>query len=109
STPREPALDAPRRRDNHRLIGMIAATVLVLAVAFGVLSTRNSAPEPADLDTAAATVPVEAGATDRTIGVGVVALHDLEVTVEIDAAAPRTYALESGEGRGFEAQETMTI
>ena len=108
-SPREPALDAPRRRDNHRLIGMIAATVLVLAVAFGVLSTRNSAPEPADLDTAATTVPVEAGATDRTIGVGVVALHDLEVTVEIDAAAPRTYALESGEGRGFEAQETMTI
>src|SRR6188474_1785190 len=27
-SPREPALDGPRRRDNHRLLGMIAATVL---------------------------------------------------------------------------------
>jgi cytoskeletal protein RodZ len=110
ATPREPALDAPRRRDNHRLIGMIAAVVLVLAVAFGVLSTRNNAPPPADLDANAnAVVPVDASGTDRTIGVGVTAIHDVEVTVEIDAAAPRTYSLESGEGRGFEARERMTI
>jgi cytoskeletal protein RodZ len=111
STPREPALDAPRRRDNHRLIGMIAATVLVLAVAFGVLSTRNSAPPPADLGTeTGAAVPIDtSAATGRTIGVGVVALHAVEVTVSIDAAPPRTYSLESGEGRGFEARERMTI
>ena len=109
STPREPALDAPRRRDNHRLIGMIAATVLVLAVTFGVLSTRNSAPPPADLATSSDAVPVEPNATDRTIGIGVVALHAVDVTVEIDGAAPRTYALEPGEGRGFEARERMTI
>jgi cytoskeletal protein RodZ len=109
STPREPALDAPRRRDNHRLIGMIAATVLVLAVAFGVLSTRNSAPPPADLETGSTAIPADAAATDRTIGVGIVALHDVEVTVEIDAAPPRTYALESGEGRGFVARDAMTI
>lgn len=107
--PREPALDKPRRRDNHRLIGMIAATVLVLAAAFGILSSRNNAPAPADLDTEAAVGAIDTGATDRTISVGVVGLDDVSVTITIDAAPPRTYELESGEGRSFEAHERLTI
>jgi transcriptional regulator with XRE-family HTH domain len=109
SLPREPALDRPRRRDNHRLIVLVAATVLVLAAAFGVLSARNSAPAPADLDTAAGATPGDAALVDRTISIGVVALDDLEATVTVDAAPPRTYQLEAGEGRSFEAQERLTI
>jgi len=107
--PREPALDKPRRRDNHRLIGMIAATVLVLAAAFGVLSARNSAPEPAELDAASVVAPVDGAAPDRTISVGVVGLDDVAVTVTADATPARTYQLESGEGRSFEAHERLTI
>jgi cytoskeleton protein RodZ len=106
--PLEPALGRPRRRDNHRLIGMIAATLLVLAVAFGVLSARNSAPAPADLSTQApsgAALP----ATSRDISVGVVATQPVDVTVVIDTMAQQTYHLERGEARGFTAHESLTV
>ena len=107
--PAERSLDRPRRRDDHRLLVMIAATVLVLAAAFGILSARNSTPPPADLgatgagDTGAAIDPA------RSIGVGVVARDPVVVTVVIDDAPPRRYHLEAGEGRGFEAQQSLTI
>jgi len=106
--PLEPALGRPRRRDNHRLLVMIAATVLVLAAAFGILSARNSAPRPAPLEREA---PPEAAltTTSRDISVGVVATQPLDVTVAIDGTPPQTYQLERGEGRGFQARETLTI
>ena len=109
ATPSERGLDRPRRRDNHRLLVMIAATVLVLAAAFGVLSARNSSPPPAALD--AATTDSDGGAVDptRSISVGVVARESVDVTVVIDAAPPRPYHLEAGEGRGFVAQQTLSI
>ena len=46
-------MGTPRRRDDHRLFVMVAATLLVLAAAFGVLSARQPAPTPADLPSAA--------------------------------------------------------
>ena len=45
----EPVLGGRRRRDDHRLWILVAATVLVLATAFGVLSARRPAPAPANL------------------------------------------------------------
>src|SRR5262245_48072036 len=48
----EPVLGARRRRDDHRLWILVAATVLVIAAAFGILSARRPAPAPANLSRA---------------------------------------------------------
>jgi cytoskeleton protein RodZ len=105
--PLEPALGRPRRRDSHRLLVMIAATVLILAAAFGVLSARNAAPPPAQpAREAPDQVALDA---DRAISVGVLAQQPVDVTVGIDGAPQTTYHLERGEGRGFEAHDRLTI
>jgi hypothetical protein len=87
---------------------MIAATVLVLAAAFGVLSARNAAPPPAEL---AGEAPPDGAlsTTARDISVGVVATEPVDVTVEIDSTPPQRFHLERGEGRGFEARQTLAI
>lgn len=103
--PTAPAVGARRRRDNHRLWVMIAATVLALAAAFGVLSTREAAPPPASLPTSA---PLLGPPTDGIL-VAVLAERDVEVTVRIDAAPPETFSLRPGESRSFEARSTITI
>jgi cytoskeleton protein RodZ len=99
------AMGAPRRRDNHRLIGMIAAVVLVLAAAFGLLSTRNSTPEPADLPSNAPPEPV----LTHGIVVGVLAQQEVDVTIWADDGAPVVYTLQPGEGRSFAADMTIRI
>jgi cytoskeleton protein RodZ len=95
-----------RRRDDHRLIGMIAATALILAGASGLLSSRNSTPEPARLSTAP---PLDTVATTRTITVGVLAERGVDLTVRIDDTPPASFHLRAGEGRSFEAQDRITI
>ena len=50
----ERAMAATRIRDNQRLMVFLAATVLVIAVVFGLLSRGHSAPSPATLPTVAA-------------------------------------------------------
>jgi hypothetical protein len=101
----ENPIDAPRRRDSHRLFVMIAATLLILAASFGIISTRASAPPPADLSSDTAGL---AG-----LGRGIVALvaaeQQVDVTVTIDAASPQTFSLEPGESRSFEADLSLTI
>jgi hypothetical protein len=99
------AMGAPRRRDNHRLIGMIAAVVLVLAAAFGLLSTRNSTPEPADLPSSAPPQPV----LTNGIVVAVLARQEVDVTIRSDDGAPAVYTLQAGEGRSFAADMTLRI
>lgn len=103
----EPVLGAPRRRDNLRLWVMIAATLLLVAAAFGVLSSRASAPPPADLPSAPplAEVPLQG----RTITVGVLAHQEVVVTVTIDGAEPADFRLQPGESRSFEAESSLTI
>jgi hypothetical protein len=98
-------MGAPRRRDNHRLIGMIAAVVLVLAAAFGLLSTRNSTPEPADLPSSAPPQPV----LTNGIVVAVLARQEVDVTIRSDDGAPAVYTLQAGEGRSFAADMTLRI
>jgi hypothetical protein len=103
--PTEPAVDARRRRDNHRLWIMAAATLLVLAAAFGVLSTREAAPPPASLPTVAPLVaPPEHGIT-----VAVLARQEVEVTVLIDGGAPEPFTLQPGESRSFSADSSLTV
>lgn len=99
----EPVIGALRRRDNHRLLVMVVATVLVFAAAFGVLSTRESAPPPATLaDTAVESRvrPIEAALT---------ALQEVEVTVVVDGAEPQTFTLGDGESRAVTAAESLRI
>jgi cytoskeleton protein RodZ len=99
----EPVIGALRRRDNHRLLVMVVATVLVFAAAFGVLSTRESAPLPATLaDTAVESRvrPIEAALT---------ALQEVEATVVVDGAEPQTFTLSDGESRAVTAAESLRI
>ena len=100
-------LSLPRRRDNARLVIMVATAVLVLAAAFGVLSARDPAPEPADLSSAAP--PIEQSLPSQRIEVTVLAREPVEVTITIDDGNPRSYALEPGEGRSFEADVSLDI
>lgn len=103
--PSDSAMGRPRRRDNHRLIGMIAAVVLVLAAAFGLLSTRNSTPEPADLPSNA---PPESVETNGIV-VAVLALNEVDVTVRSDDGPAVPYTLQPGEGRSFAADVKLEI
>lgn len=101
----ESVMGGSRRRDNHRLIGMAAATLLVLAGAFGILSARQPAPPPAEL-------PSEAPAmvtTARPITVAVLARQPVEVRIVADDAPVQIFHLEVGEGRSFDGDRSITI
>lgn len=98
----EPVIGALRRRDNHRLLLMVAATVVVVAAAFGVLSTRESAPQPARLPDTTQT------SRTRPIQAGLTALQEVEVTVVVDGIA-QDITLHEGESRAFTAVESMRI
>lgn len=102
----EADLSLPRRRDNARLVVMVAATLLVLAAAFGILSARDPAPPPADLSAPSTALeePLPPGIT-----LTVLAREAVEVTVTVDDGEPRPYGLEPGEGRSFEADTTLAI
>jgi hypothetical protein len=103
--PSEPAVDAMRRRDNYRLWIMVAATVLALAGAFGVLSTHEAAPPPAQPPTGAPLLaPAGNGFT-----VVVIARRQVDVTVRIDGAAPVLLTLQPGESRSFTADSSLTV
>lgn len=102
----DPEIRLPRRRDDARLLIMVAAAVLVLAGAFGVLSARDPAPEPAALPETAASL---AELAPPGIEVAVLARKPVEVTVTIDGAEPRTYRLQAEEGRSFEADTSLRL
>ena len=105
SPPSEAVVGAPRRRDNHRLFALTATTCVVLAVAFGVLSSRASAPP-------ASTLPSDPvpEATGPGISLSITAASEsVDVTMWIDRAAPQAFTLLPGESRAFVADSTMTI
>ena len=103
----EPVLGAWRARD-HRLGILVAATLLVLAGAFGVLSARRPAPPPANLS--GATGGMVGGAElERPISVAVEAKHAVEVTIVADGGDPEPFQLRAGEGRSFDADSSITI
>jgi cytoskeleton protein RodZ len=104
----EPVLDARRRRDDHRLWILVAATVLVLAGAFGVLSARRPAPPPANLSGATGSVVIGAELA-RPISVAVEAKRSVEVTIAADGDDPESFQLRAGEGRSFDAASSITV
>lgn len=102
----EPVLGGRRRRDDHRLLVMIAATVLVLAGAFGVLSARQPAPAPAEVQSEPPAVPVTSG---RGITVALLARAPVDVLIVADGGEPEPFSLQDGEGRSFHADTSITV
>jgi len=103
--PERPIVDAPRRRDSHRLFVMIAATLLILAASFGVISTRAAAPPPANLSVDSLGV----SAHQHEVMAVVAAEQQVGVTVTVDDGMPRTFGLRPGESRSFTADVSLTI
>ena len=100
----ERAMAASRIRDNQLLMILLAGTVLVVAVVFGLLSRGHSAPEPATLPTVAA----EPDPVDQQIDAVVEAVGDVGVTVTADGVES-TFALQVGETRTFTAQTDLLL
>lgn len=101
----EPQLWKPRRRDSHRLFVLAAATALVLASAFGILSARQPAPPPAEALDEAPLVEAEVVG----VSVAVLARQPVEVTIVADGGEPQTFALAQGEGRSFGADRWIKV
>jgi len=103
--PTEPVVGAPRHRDNHVLIGMIAA-IVVAAVAFGILSPHHSAP------TAATSLPMTSAGPAEAPGISLsvsTATQPVDVMVRQDDGDPVAFRLLPGESRAFVANSTLTI
>jgi cytoskeletal protein RodZ len=100
----ERAIAATRIRDNQRLMILLAATVLLVAVVFGLVSRGHSTPEPAPLPDQA----VEPEPADRSIDAVVEAIRDVVITADADGVRAR-YELTAGETRAFTAGSTLGL
>jgi cytoskeletal protein RodZ len=101
----ERAIAATRIRDNQRLIVVVAASAIVVAGIFGVVSRRSDAPVPAQLRQ----TPVAAPPVGHPIDAALTALRDATVTITVDAGLPATYRLTKGETRSFEAAARLVV
>jgi cytoskeleton protein RodZ len=101
----EQAIAATRIRDNQRLLVLVAGTLIVVAGVFGLVSSRNAAPPPAALETAAS--PVTLGV--QTVEAVLVANREVDVMITIDSAPVATYHLMQGETRSFEAETALVV
>jgi cytoskeletal protein RodZ len=102
----EPVVGAPRRRDNHRLVAMVAVTLVAVASALGILSSRNSAPPPAS------SVGDETLAAPAGPGISLsvsTQTEPVDVVVRADGAEPIEFTLRPGESRAFVADVSITI
>jgi hypothetical protein len=95
---------ASRIRDNQLLMILLAGTVLVVAVVFGLLSRGHSAPSPATLPTVAA----EPDPLDQQIDAVVEAVGSVGVTVTSDGVES-TFSMGAGETRTFTAQTDLLL
>ncbi len=101
----DPVVGAPRRRDNHVLVGMLAAVFVVLAVSFGILSPRASAPAPAS-----AVGQPTAHAAGRGISLSVsTSTQPVDVSVRVDGEDAASFRLLPGESRSFLADESLSV
>jgi len=94
-----------RRRDSHRLAIAVVVILAILAAGFGILSSRGSAPAPAELPASPGQAAVPAAST---VIVGVSALERVEVTYVADGVE-QTVMMRAGETRTFEADELLEI
>jgi cytoskeletal protein RodZ len=102
--PVERMIAASRIRDNQRFLLVSAVSILLILLAFGLLSRGAAAPPAADLPTETAS-PVPA---DPTIRVVLVARGEVVVRVVADSEA-RSYALRPGETVSIEAFEEVRL
>jgi cytoskeletal protein RodZ len=102
--PVERMIAASRIRDNQRFLLVAAASILLILVAFGLLSRGESAP-PTALIPADTSSPVP---NDPTIRVVVVARSDVAVESDADGAKA-SYALRPGETITLVALERLTF
>ena len=100
----ERAMAASRIRDNQLLMILLAWTVLVVAVVFGLLSRGHSAPEPATLPTVAA----EPDPLDQQIDAVVEAVGDVGLTVTADGVES-SFTMAAGETRTFTAKTDLVL
>jgi cytoskeleton protein RodZ len=105
----EPVLGAHRRRDDHRLWILVAAVVLVVAGAFGILSARRPAPAPANLSGAESGSVVAASELAQGITVAVEARVPIGVSIVADGGREQPFSLEAGEGRSFHGDSSVWI
>ena len=105
----EPVLGARRRRDDLRLWILVAALILVVAAAFGILSARRPGPSPADLAEGQTGTTVAASELANGITVAVEARVPLEVEIVADEGTQQTFSLEAGEGRSFHGDLSVWI
>jgi cytoskeletal protein RodZ len=100
----ERVMSASRFRDNQRVILLGAVTLIVIAVALGIVSRQRTSP-PAALPTQA-----QQPELDRQITADIVANEDgAEVTVTVDAGVPQQLSLAEGEAQSFEAASTLVV
>ncbi len=100
----ERAIAATRIRDNQLLMVILATTVLVLAIVFGLVSRGHSSPAPATLPTVAA----EPAPLDQEIDAVVEAIAHVRVTVTADGEES-TFSMAAGETRTFMAQSELVL
>jgi cytoskeleton protein RodZ len=100
----ERAIAASRIRDNQRFLLVAAASILLILLAFGLLSRGAAAPPKAVIPSGTAS-PVP---NDPTIRAVVVARSDVAVEAEEDGA-PTSYQLRPGETITLVALETLEL
>jgi cytoskeleton protein RodZ len=103
-TPTEAVILTEKKRPNWLLAAGGALIVLAAAAAIGLLNRSTAVPEPASVDKPPA-VPV----LPRTVQVGLTAHQDIDVELVLDGDGTERFTLEEGEGRSFEAEETITV
>ena len=86
------------------LVG-VAALVLAVLAAAGLLSRSNTAPKTESLAQAQASIPV----APPTITVTLAALKPVNVTVRAGSEAPVTFLLRKGEGRSFTSTGAISV
>ncbi len=97
----------PRRTSSWILAGGIAATVLVIAAAAGLLSASKSTPEPAVLPTVVPDSPV---AVAGRVKLGLVAQKPVdEVRITIDGVIAYQGPLQEQEARTFEGEREIRV
>lgn len=102
--PVERMIAASRIRDNQRFLLVSAVSILLIMLAFGLLTRGAAAPPPADVPTTTAS-PVP---TDPTIRTVLTARADVDVRATIDGRVS-SISLRSGETISIEAFEQMKL
>ncbi|MGH2765865.1 MAG: helix-turn-helix domain-containing protein [Actinomycetota bacterium] len=103
-TPTEAVVLTEKKRPNWLLAAAAALIVMAAAAAIGLLNRGTSVPQPADVGAPPA-VPV----LPRTVEVGLTAHQDVEVELILDGNGSKRFTLEEGQGRSFEAEESIIV